>query len=96
MLIVSDIKIPIDKMTITFMTRAAARIMKVSPSELRTVRLAKKSVDARKKDDVHFVCSAECELNNPAAENRILSRGLRNVSVSSPYVFSVSRTTPGR
>jgi Uncharacterized FAD-dependent dehydrogenases len=91
MLIVSDIKVPLEDMNIPFLTRAAAGLLKIAPSELRKVRLVKKSVDARKKNDVHFVCSVECEFRNPAAEKRVLSRGLRNVSVSAPYVFSVGR-----
>ena len=89
MLIVSDIKVPLEDMNSEFLTRAAANVLKVAPSELLLVRLTKKSVDARRKNDVHFVCSVECEFKNPSAEKRVLSRGLRNVSVSAPYVFSV-------
>ena len=94
MLIVSEIKVPIEDMNMHYITRAVAGILKIPAEALRSVRLAKKSVDARKKDNVHFVCSAECELRSPAAEKRILARGLRNVTVSAPYVFRVEKTAP--
>lgn len=51
--------------------RAAARKLKVPERALGEVRLWKKSVDARKKDKVHFVCAAEVQVEN---ENRLLAK----------------------
>ncbi len=94
MLLISDIKVPLGNMNLHFLTEAAARTMKVAPSEIRNVRLTKKSIDARRKDDVHFVCSAECEIKNPSTENRILARNIKNISRTSPYFYSVKKSKP--
>ena len=94
MLQITDIKVPIDSLNVAFLTSAAARLMRSVPSEIRSLRLTKKSIDARKKEDVHFVCSVECEMKTPAAEKKILSRGLRNVSLVVPYSYSVPRVAP--
>ena len=92
MLQITDIKVPIDSMNTDCLTSAAAKLMKVSPSEIRAVTLTKKSVDARKKEDIHFVCSVECELKNPSVEKLILSRRIRNVSQAVPFVYRIPKT----
>ena len=40
----------------------AARLLKVRRSDVKSVRLVKKSVDARDKGDVHFVCALDVEV----------------------------------
>lgn len=52
--------------------QAAARL-KVAPAEIRSLKLYKKSVDARKKDDVHFICTVEvdCILKRPPKDSKI-------------------------
>ena len=69
--------------------RAAARKLKVPESALGEVRLWKKSVDARKKDKVHFVCAAEVQAEN---ENRLLAK-CRDSSVQKviPYRYEPPR-----
>ena len=62
MIQISEIKVPIKDMNLNYLTAAAAKIARVAPSELKKVRLTKKSVDARKKENVHFVCTVECEV----------------------------------
>ena len=94
MIQISDIKVPVGDMNIPYLTSAAAKLMKISPSELTNVRLTKKSVDARKKDNVHFVCSVECRLKSPAIEKLVLSRKIRNISQAVPYSYSVKKTAP--
>ena len=94
MIQISDIKIPLGNMNTNYLTEAAAKAVKIASSEMKSVRLTKKSVDARKKDNVHFVCSVECEIKNPATEKLILSRKLKNVSQAAPYIYRVEKTKP--
>ena len=94
MIQISEIKVPIKDMNLNYLTAAAAKIARVAPSELKKVRLTKKSVDARKKENVHFVCTVECEVKNPATEKLILSRGIKNITRAAPYVYSVEVTKP--
>ena len=91
MIQITDIKVPAEHMDISYVTSAAAGLMKIAPSEIRALRLTKKSIDARKKNDIHFVCSVECEIKNPATEKLILSRKIKNISRAVPYVYSVEK-----
>ena len=43
--------------------RAAAKSLRLPESAIVSVELAKKSVDARKKDRVHFVCAARVRVD---------------------------------
>ncbi len=47
--------------------RAVAKKLRVPISALESVRIARKSVDARRKTDVHFVCTAEVTLTGSEA-----------------------------
>lgn len=57
---------PLD-FTDEMLLRKAAKAITVKPSDISGLRLAKKSVDARKKNDVHFTVSVELSVNNEAA-----------------------------
>ncbi|WP_322170537.1 NAD(P)/FAD-dependent oxidoreductase [Acutalibacter caecimuris] len=75
--------------------RAAAQKLRVRPQELQGLCLVKKSVDARKKADVHVVCSVEAQV---AGENRLLAR-LRggDVQPARPYRYRLPQgPAPGR
>lgn len=65
----------------------AARALGVSPADLRSVRLLRQSVDARKKSDVHYVCTLGVEVDKE--EN--VTRRIHNPNVELwspiPYVF---------
>ena len=41
--------------------RAAAKRLGVEQNQVKNLRIVKRSVDARKKSDVHFICTVECE-----------------------------------
>ena len=94
MIQITDIKVPVEDMNIPYLTSSAAKLMKIAPSEIRSVRLTRKSIDARKKDNVHFVCSVECEIKSAATEKRILARKLKNVSRAVAYLYRVEKTKP--
>ena len=46
--------------------RLAAQRLRVSPDRIASLELARRSVDARKKNDVHFICTVECTVDGPA------------------------------
>ena len=70
--------------------RAAAQKLRVPEGEIVNLRLAKKSVDARKKEDVHFVCAVEVEISGD--ENKLLSRRRDNaVQKVQPYQYQMPR-----
>ena len=95
MIQITDIKVPLDQMNTASLTEAAAKLMKVAPSEIRSLRLSKKSVDARKKENVHFVCAVECELKSAKTEQLILSRSRgKNLFAAAPYVYTVKAAPP--
>ena len=54
------------------LTRRALRKLKAGPESLVSVRLAKRSLDARKKNDIHYNCAVLLELKGD--ESRIVSR----------------------
>ena len=93
MIQITDIKVPADSMNLPFVTAAAAGLMKIAPSEIRALRLTRKSIDARKKDEIHFVCSVECEIKNPSVEKKILSRKIKNITPAVPYVYRIEKRT---
>ena len=71
-----------------------ARRLGVRPGELGEVTLTRQSIDARKKDDVHLVCSVKVSAKN---EEAILRRRPKGVSPwnEQPYVLPpVRRTSP--
>ena len=75
--------------------KRAARLLGLNPGQLRSLTLARQSIDARKKSDVHHVCTVHVEVDNEA---RIMARCRdKNVSLHAerPYAFPpVRRTSP--
>ena len=45
--------------------RLAAQRLRVPPERIASLELARRSVDARKKNDVHFICTVECAVDGP-------------------------------
>ena len=73
--------------------KKAARILGVKPDVITGLSLARQSIDARKKSDVHYVCTVDVSV---ADEGRIMARCRdKNVSLhqSAPYVFPTVRRT---
>lgn len=71
----------------TLLKKEIARVLDVRPEELRSVRIIKKSVDARKKKNIHFTTTFACELSCDQ-EKRLLEhvpKGL-HVKAAVPYV----------
>lgn len=62
---------------------ALASKLGIASHEIETAHLLRRSVDARKKGEVHFVVSAAVGLYDPSAEGRLLQ--LKDVKPSVPY-----------
>ena len=50
----------------------AAKKLRVSAEQIKDIRLIKRSLDARKKSDIHYVCSAAVSVDGP--EDRLIAR----------------------
>lgn len=63
MIRISEIHLKLDGSEEDLKKQAAARL-KVAPEKIKSLKLYKKSIDARRKDDVHFICTVEvdCDL----------------------------------
>ena len=96
MLEISNLALPLDaglegKHAEKLVRRAAARALNVAPNDIAEIRLLKRSVDARKKHDVHFVATLGVELTGgaqaeaAAIEAAAHRKGAANVKAHRPY-----------
>ena len=63
MIRIQNIKAPLTADLTTIKQLAAAK-MNISAKEILECRLVKKAVDARRKNDIHYVCTVACRLKN--------------------------------
>lgn len=91
MLRVTGLKLPLD-FDGEQLKQAAAKRLKLPAQAVRDLRLVKKSVDARKKQDVHFVCAVELTTDREA---QVLSR-VRDTTVqkAEPYHYELPAAAP--
>ena len=85
MLRINEIKLPLDY-TEEDLRQKAARIIKVRPSDIKSLKVFRRSVDSRKKQDVHFVFTVDVDVE--ADEAKILKRtDSRKVQESVFYTY---------
>lgn len=86
MLRISEITLPLDG-TQQDLINLAAKRLKVEPGKIQKLELVKKSVDARKKSDVHFICTVEAELDGEHA----VQAGSRDtkITLAQPYHYEL-------
>ena len=94
MLRIQNIVLPLDGGQAQ-LKKKAARILGIRPDAINSLTLARQSIDARKKSDVHYVCTVDVTV---ADEAKVMAR-CRDKHVSlhqdAPYVFPpVRRTSP--
>lgn len=82
MIEVANIVVPLDAFapgaaTEQQLKQAAAGALGIASEAIDAVRLAKRSVDARKKTDVHFVCTLLVSLVDSAAEEQLVASGAK-------------------
>ena len=87
-----NIKLPLDYSNRTLIQQAAKKLG-VQQGQIARAEISKKSVDARKKNDVCFVSSIDVTLKNPQDEKRIAARLAPNVgALTAPYAPPVYTT----
>ena len=85
MLRLHNIKLPLSYHSKSLI-QAAAKALGVSQSAVERCEISKKSVDARKKNDVCFVVALDVTLKNPQDEKRIAARLTPSVGgLTAPY-----------
>ncbi|MBD5118815.1 MAG: FAD-binding protein [Clostridiales bacterium] len=93
MLQVSNLKLPVDGDE-ALLRRRAAKALGVRPADILELSLHRQSIDARKKNDVHLVCTVRVALKD---EEAILQRAPGGVArvADTPYILPpVGRASP--
>ncbi len=73
----------------------AAKKLRVSPERITDLRLVKKSLDARRKEDIFYVCSAALALDGD--EDRFLARNRdRDIGPYREPVYTIPQAQPDR
>lgn len=68
--------------------REAAKRLHVRPEEIRSLKLCRRSVDARRKDDVHFTCAVEADCVRSIAPRD------RRISKAEPFHYRLPKYRP--
>ena len=66
MIRISDLKLPLSYTEQDLHTQAAKRL-KITPSQIQHLTLFRRSIDARNKQNIHFICTVDLALPNEAA-----------------------------
>lgn len=72
--------------------KKAAKVLGIRPEDITELSLTRQSIDARKKEDVHLVCSVKVTVRN---EGAILRKNLKNVTpfLDRPYELPQCKRT---
>lgn len=90
MIRISDIKVSVKYLAdLEFLKKKMAEILGVSISDILDIRIAKKSVDARKKSDVLYVFSIDVSLRKVSDEKKFLKR--KNISSVKDFNYSFKK-----
>ena len=74
--------------------KKAAKLLGVRPADIRELSLTRQSIDARRKTDVHLVCSVKVRVDNEEAVLKKAPKGVAPLE-ERPYVLpTVGRTSP--
>lgn len=84
---ISELRLELDG-TPDDLKRAAAKRLRVRPAAIRSLSLYRKSVDARRKDDVHFVCTADVDCPSCRAPRD------RKITDAQPYRYILPPSKP--
>lgn len=91
MLTISNIKYKVtDEYSDERLKKLAARALNVPPHRIKKTEIIKKSIDARDKENVHYIYSVNAEIND---EDSFLKR--RNVSKAKLYTFTYPKAAAG-
>ena len=85
MIKITELKLPLT-MQDNDLRSAAASVLRCNESRVLSVRLTKKAVDSRKKDNIFFVCNVEAEVSGD--EDELIRRSRSDkVSLAEPFVY---------
>ena len=77
---------------LSVLKKRAAGKLHIKPSEIKDFRLIKKSLDARHKGDIHYICSAA--LSCPLDEDRLIAASGPDVSRYEEYNYHIPAFCP--
>ena len=87
MIRINEIKLSLDEEE-SLLSEKAAKILKINKKYIKSLTIFKKSVDARKKEDVHFTYAVDVVI--ALDENQIVSKCKSNkVQLSKPYSYEI-------
>ncbi len=87
MIRINEIKLSLDEEE-ALLKKKASKILKVNEKYIKSLTIFKKSVDARKKDDVHFTYAVDVTLS--LDEEQIVSKCKSGkVSLAKPYIYEM-------
>ena len=67
----------------------AAKKLRIPETEIGEIYPVKRSLDARKKNDIHYNCSAALSLKR--GEERLLKKNIKDVALYTPPVYEIPR-----
>ena len=87
MIRINEIRLELDDSE-ALLSAKAAKILKINKKYIKRLTIYKKSIDARKKDDIHFSYSVDCEIT--LDENQIVSKCRSGkVALVKPYRYEM-------
>ena len=89
MIRISDLKLPLSYTEQDLHTQAAKRL-KITPSQIQHLTLFRRSIDARNKQNIHFICTVDLALPNEAAVLKRCPKAKRVL----PYHYSLPTSKP--
>ena len=87
MIRINNVHIPLDYSD-EVIRKKASKELRVDKNAIKAVSIFRRSVDARKKDNIFFLCAIDVELNTN--ENSVLKRCKNAVKVT-PYQYEIKR-----
>lgn len=97
MIRISEIRLSLDEDE-SLLTEKAAKLLKINKKYITALTIFKKSIDARKKDDIHFSYTVDAQIS--LDENQIVSKcKSQKVSLATPYIYELpenKRVSPYR
>ena len=91
MIRINSIKVPLD-FDFSQLSKFCAERFRIPADRIKSVKLAKKSVDARRRSDVHFLISVDISAKG---ETQLLKR-IKNATPVEKYVYDIPQVSGGK
>ena len=89
MIRISNIKIDIEKDTNDYLIEKVSKILRINKDSIFNYKIIKKSLDARKKSELHYVYTVDLECSN---EDKFLNNKDVSISNNEKYEFTPTGT----